>query len=185
MTRNSVFPKARVLVAVGSAGAIALALSACTPDEPPTDAKGTTPAVITGSQADPDQLYDADAIPQETGASSELADAAGEPVGSVTMSPADTGLSVTVTIDDGSGLDAGSYSLAVHDGSACGGEGFAEAGAVAADGTLVGINVLDNGSGRTSTISSLKLEDVGGKTLVVSSGGERVACGEIEEQVQE
>lgn len=187
MTRNSVFPKARVLVAAGSAGVIALALAACTPDEPPTDAKGTTPAVITGDQADPERLVDADGIPQSDGAEAELADGDDETVGDAVLVPSETGLRVTVELSDGSGLAAGEYTLAVHDGENCDGEGFAGAGPVLSGGELVGLNVLDNGSGLTQTTTdTLQLEAVGGKTLVVTSaGGERAACGTIAEYEQE
>ena len=66
----------RSVLALGAAGAIAAALAGCTPDEPRSDTPGTTPSVVTGNQAPPGSVDDADGIPNSSkeSATAELKD---------------------------------------------------------------------------------------------------------------
>lgn len=211
----------RALAVLASAGAIGLVLAGCTPDEPTTTEKGTTPAVVTGNQAPQVGLDDADAIPATGGekAVAKLINTSGTEIGEAVFAPSGSSLKVSVTVNANSTLPAGFHGMHIHSGSACDAPGgFTSAGghlqvdgrtSHPSSGDLVSINILSDGTGTTvTTTDSVKLTDIGGKTLIIhqkadnfanipdrytvngtpgpdsttemtGDGGDRIACGAI------
>lgn len=190
----------RTVAVLASAGALGLALAACTPDEPTTTEKGTTPPVQTGNPAPRVGLVNADDIPA-TGSEKAVAaliDTSGKDVGEAVFRPNGSSLSVLVNIREGSGIAAGVHGMHIHSGTTCvAADNFASAGGHLqvdghtgdpASGDLVSINVLPNGSGSTLTsTSSVDLQQVEGKTIVIHQNAAgtpgddaaRLACGVI------
>ncbi|GAC70047.1 superoxide dismutase family protein [Gordonia soli] len=171
--------RGRTLAAVASIGAIGGALVGCTPDEPPTDAPGTTPSVVTGNQAPPGEVDPADGIgdsPKEN-ATANLIDSKGQPVGVAEFVP--SGSSVKVTVKVQKGLPAGFHGMHLHQRGECqtGSEAFTSAGGHLqvggrtthpASGDLVSINVLPDGSGETvTTTDAVTLEQIVGKSIII------------------
>ncbi|WLP92361.1 superoxide dismutase family protein [Gordonia sp. NB41Y] len=188
----------RALAVLASAGAIGLALAGCTPDEPTTTEKGTTPAVITGNPAPTAGLDVADGIGEsghgETAAAT-LKTTSGKEIGEATFSPTGESLAVVVKINSGSGLAEGLHGMHIHTGTTCNpADDFASAGGhlqvdghtgTPESGDLVSMSILADGSGATTTsTSSVTLAQVTGHTLIIHDAAPdteaRVACGVIE-----
>ncbi|MFT4086359.1 MAG: superoxide dismutase family protein [Gordonia sp. (in: high G+C Gram-positive bacteria)] len=172
------FSTARVIGVVAAAGAMAAALAACTPNEPVSHAEYTTPAVVTGNQAIPGDLVNADNIPATSGAAGAVAltDKTGKDVGLGSFTTAEHGLKVSVRVND---LEEGEHEVTVVSGT-CESSSFGT-GTVITGGSLPGVNVGHDGTGATtSNADVLKITDVDGKALVVKDDKETVvACGVI------
>ncbi|MEP9391820.1 superoxide dismutase family protein [Gordonia sp. VNQ95] len=178
----------RALAVLASAGAVGLALAGCTPDEPTTTEKGTTPAVQTGNPAPVVGLVDADDIPSSSGekGSATIKDTSGKDIGTATFSPQGSSLAVLVKVNAGSGLPAGFHAMHIHSGSTCNtADKFDSAGGHLqvggntghpASGDLVSINVLPDGSGTTLTSTdAVDLEQVTGKTIIIHENADNFA----------
>lgn len=178
----------RTLAVLAAASAVGLALAACTPDEPTTDAKGTTPAVQTGNQAPSAGLVNADDIPStsaEKGVAT-IVDTSGKTVGEATFRPNGSALAVVVNINAGSGIAAGFHAMHLHSGGTCTtADKFDSAGGhlqVAghtghpSSGDLVSLNILPDGSGTTVTsTAAVDLEQIAGKTIIVHENADNFA----------
>ncbi|MFT4125877.1 MAG: superoxide dismutase family protein [Gordonia sp. (in: high G+C Gram-positive bacteria)] len=196
MTVSSKSQAVRALAVLAAAGAAGVALSACTPNEPTTDDRGTTPAVQSGNPAPTSGIEEADGIPpagsghgdtdgglthpEGDHGMGELVKAGGQTVGEFVVAPSGDTLTVTVKINEGSGIPAGVHPLSVHTGATCEGD-FASAGAAVSGISLVPVNILADGSGSTTTTVAGDLDAVTGKTLLVAGDGDtRLACGTID-----
>lgn len=178
----------RTLAIVASASAVGLALAACTPDEPTTTEKGTTPAVQTGNQAPQAGLVDADGIKatgEEKGVAA-LINTSGKSVGEAVFRPSGSSLAVVVNVPAGSGLSSGFHAMHIHSGSTCEtSDKFDSAGGHLqvdghtghpSSGDLVSINILPDGSGTTVTsTAAVDLEQVAGKTIVIHQNADNFA----------
>ncbi|AVM01833.1 hypothetical protein C6V83_17780 [Gordonia iterans] len=174
----------RALAAFAAAGLAGVALTACTPDEHPTSEKGTTPPVVTGNQAIPGELVNADDIPAEpSGAvgTFTLVDADGKVAGagSFVQTRGGTKLNVRVT-----GLEKGPHKVEIRNTKDCFGGGTAS---VIPAGNLPGIAINDHGEGSANQTVEVQVGALNEKTLVITSSGnagsadgaEPVACGLI------
>ncbi|MGW0039105.1 superoxide dismutase family protein [Gordonia sp. NPDC003376] len=188
----------RALAVLASAGAIGLALAGCTPDEPTTTEKGTTPAVITGNPAPSVGIDDADGIPptgQGEVAVAAVKTVAGKQIGEVTFTTGGDKVSVAVKIDSGSGLTAGQHGIHVHTGTSCtAADEFASAGGhlqvdghtgQPESGDLGTITVSSDGAVTTTiTTTTFTVAQADGHALVIHDTGadaeRRVACGVVE-----
>lgn len=170
----------RGIAVAATAGAAGLALAACTPDEPPTDVPGTTPSVVTGNQAPPGQLDDADGIgaSSQEKATATLIDAKGDDVGTATFTP--SGSSVKVTVSVTKGLPAGFHGMHLHSNGTCtpgSSDAFSSAGSHLqvpghtghpSSGDLISINILEDGTGETvTTTDAVTLSQIVGKAIVI------------------
>ncbi|MGC4933367.1 superoxide dismutase family protein [Gordonia sp. DT30] len=178
----------RALAVLASAGAVGLALAACTPNEPTTTDKGTTPAVQTGNQAPQGGLVDADNIPASSSenGTATLIGTDGKQIGEAVFKPSGSALGVTVTVKAGSGIPAGFHAMHIHAGSACNtGDKFVSAGAHLqvdghtghpSSGDLISINILPDGSGTTTTsTAAVKLAQVSDKTIIIHENADNFA----------
>ncbi|MDY6809229.1 MAG: superoxide dismutase family protein [Actinomycetota bacterium] len=180
----------RTLAVLASAGIAGGALAACTPDEPPTDVPGTTPSVVTGNQAPPGEVDDADGIGQspEEDATARIVDDQGEDVGEATFAPSGSSVKVTVRLSADSGIAAGFHGMHIHENGVCetgGDSAFSSAGGHLqvdgntghpASGDLVSLNVLEDGTAETvTTTDSVNLEQIVGKSIVIHEGADNFA----------
>lgn len=185
----------RVLAVLAAAGAAGAVLAGCTPDQHPTDAKGTTPSVITGDQARPGDEVNAGTT---SGGAEELRTTLrsvdGNNVGFATFTTEDDAVSVSLRV---TGMDAGSHGVHIHSVGKCeASNGFASAGdhlqvdghtGKPESGDLTSVTVLSNGTGTvTSVTDAFDLEQIRGKALIVhevgdTDGTHRLACGVIAE----
>lgn len=190
MTVNSKAGSAtmRALAVLASAGAVGLALAACTPNEPTTSEKGTTPAVQTGDQAPQGGLVDADNIPASGGQNetASLINTDGKSIGEAVFRPNGSALGVTVTVKAGSGIPAGFHAMHIHTGSTCNtADKFVSAGGHLqvdghtghpSSGDLVSINILSDGSGSTTTsTSAVDLSQIANKTIIIHENADNFA----------
>lgn len=170
----------RVFATLAATGLAAVALTACTPDEYPTDQKGTTPAVVTGNQAVPGDLVNADDIPAEPGAAVgtvALVDGEGKGVGAASFVSTGQGAKVNLRV---SHLKKGQHKVEVRSGGTCDGDKeFTGTGNAIAGGSLPGISVGDDGNGSANQTVSVKIAELNKKTLVVVDGSTPIACGVI------
>lgn len=176
----------RAITAVAAAGLAGAALTACTPDEHPTDVPGTVPPVITGNQASP--TVDADGIPNGGEESPEAAagaavatvtlkDAAGTTVGAGTFVAAGSQAKVNLRV---TGLSKGQHKVELRSGGSCNPEyAFAATDSVIAGGSLPGISVGENGTGVATQSVAVNIADLDGKTLVVLEQTAPIACGVV------
>ncbi|MCF8588629.1 superoxide dismutase family protein [Gordonia sp. HY285] len=185
----------RVLAVIAAAGVAGAALAGCTPDQYPTDEKGTTPSVITGDQAQPGDEISAGTT---SGGAEELTvtlrNTEGTSVGFATFSAEGDAVSVNLRV---TGMDAGSHGVHIHSGTKCeASTGFASAGdhlqvdghtGKPESGDLTSVTVLENGTGTvTSATDAFELEQIRGRALIVhevgdTDGSHRLACGVIAE----
>ncbi|MEE3849898.1 superoxide dismutase family protein [Gordonia sp. LSe1-13] len=172
----------RTLAVLASAGIAGAALAGCSPDEEPTDAPGTTPSVVTGNQAPPGEVDDADGIgpsPEEE-ATADLIDDQGETVGEAMFMPSGSSVQVTVRLNADSGIPAGFHGMHIHENGVCETEGdsaFTSAGGHLqvdgntghpASGDLVNVNVLEDGTAETVTTTDwVTLEQIVGKSIII------------------
>lgn len=170
----------RVLATLAAAGLAGLALSACSPNEHPSDVPGTTPAVVTGDQADLNGLINGDGIvvDGEEGADAtaiapvSLVDSAGGTVGAVNVVRDGEKSRVTVRVV---GLSEGLHKAEIRDG-AC---DFAATGDTVEE--LEGIQVRADGSGLSMTVLPVGIADLNKKSVVVlSSAAAAIGCGVID-----
>ena len=170
----------RSVLALGAASAIAAALAGCTPDEPRSDTPGTTPSVVTGNQAPPGSVDDADNIPNSAkeSATAQLKDTKGQTVGTATFTPSGSSLRVDVKVSNG--IAAGFHGMHIHENGVCEASSstpFSSAGGHLqvdghtghpSSGDLVSINVLADGTGETvTTTDSVNLNQVAGKSIII------------------
>ncbi|WOC12683.1 superoxide dismutase family protein [Gordonia sp. MP11Mi] len=185
----------RVLAVLAAAGVAGAALAGCTPDQYPTDEKGTTPSVITGDQAQPGDEIKAGTT---SGGAEELTvtlrNTDGTSVGFATFSAEGDAVTVNLRV---TGMDTGSHGVHIHSGSKCeASNGFASAGdhlqvnghtGKPESGDLTSVTVLQNGTGTvTSSTDAFKLDQIRGRALIVhevgdTDGSHRLACGVIAE----
>ncbi|MCF8603148.1 superoxide dismutase family protein [Gordonia sp. HY442] len=185
----------RVLAVLAAAGAAGAVLAGCTPDQYPTDEKGTTPPVITGDQARPGDEVNAGTT---SGGVEELTvtvrNTGGASVGTATFKTEGEAVNVNLRV---TGMEPGSHGVHIHSVGKCeASNGFASAGdhlqvdghtGKPESGDLASVTVLQNGTGTvTSTTDAFKLDQIQGKALVVhevgdTDGSHRLACGVIAE----
>ncbi|MFM9377036.1 superoxide dismutase family protein [Gordonia sp. VNK21] len=171
----------RALLALAVAGA-AVALSACTPDEYPTDKPGTTPPVQTGNQVIPGDLVNADDISagdESTAVGTvSLINPKGDSVGAASFVPAGEGVKVTLRVVD---LPKGQHKVGIYSVGDCGGDSsFSGVGSVINGGNLPGISVGDNGTGSAiQDVASLDVAGLNGKSMVIGGTDGNIACGVI------
>ncbi|MFT3660952.1 MAG: hypothetical protein QM809_06020 [Gordonia sp. (in: high G+C Gram-positive bacteria)] len=172
----------RALAFLAAAGLAGAALTACSPpNEQPADkdAKGTTPAVVTGNQAIPGELVNADDVPAEATAAVgtfTLIQKEGKVVGAGSFVDTQGGTKLTMRVD---GLSKGQHKVEVRNAKECFAGGAA---AVISGGNLPGLVVDDHGSGSANQTVSVKIADLNEKILVVTesaTGSEPIACGVI------
>ncbi|AUH67830.1 MULTISPECIES: superoxide dismutase family protein [Gordonia] len=184
----------RVMAAVAAAGGAALALSACTPNEQPSDVPGTTPAVVTGDQVAPGDVVNADGIPASAqSASTTLVNKDGNRVGFVSFSQEGEAVKVSMRV---AGVKPGEHGIHIHTVGKCEpATGFSTAGGhFQADGhtgkpesgDLATLNVLKDGTASASTTTdAFTVQDIRGKAVILhdlADGGSeapRLACGVI------
>ncbi|MGO3326236.1 superoxide dismutase family protein [Gordonia sp. (in: high G+C Gram-positive bacteria)] len=183
----------RVLAVLAAAGAAGAVLAGCTPDQYPTDEKGTTPPVITGDQAQPgDEVNAGTSSGGAEEMSATLRNTEGASVGVANFTTEGEAVTVTLRV---TGMDAGSHGVHIHSVGKCeASTGFASAGdhlqvdghtGKPESGDLTSVTVLANGTGTvTSSTDAFKLDQIGGKALVVhevgdTDGTHRLACGVI------
>ncbi|WAC53785.1 superoxide dismutase[Cu-Zn] [Gordonia sp. SL306] len=180
----------RTLAVLAAAGIVGAALAACTPDEPATDTPGTTPSVVTGNQAPPGEVDDADGAgnsPQED-ATANLIDDSGKSIGEATFAPSGSSVKVTVRLNAESGIPAGFHGMHIHQNGVCttgGSEAFSSAGSHLqvdghtghpSSGDLVSINVLKDGTGETvTTTDAVDLGQIVGKAIVIHEKADNFA----------
>ncbi|WP_262365602.1 superoxide dismutase family protein [Gordonia sp. OPL2] len=189
MTASSIRIR-RTLAVLASAGIVGGALAACTPDEPPTDAPGTTPSVVTGNQAPPGEVDDADGIGSSPkgNATANLIDDDGKTVGEAVFTPSGSSVKVDVRVNAESGIPAGFHGMHIHQNGVCqtgGSEAFSSAGSHLqvngrtshpSSGDLVSINVLKDGTGETvTTTDAVNLEQIVGKAIVIHEKADNFA----------
>ena len=173
---------ARTTAALAAAGLAAVALTACSPNEHPTDAPGTTPPIVTGDQALPADMVNPAEAP-DAGSNVETAsllDKDGKAAGAATLVETPTGTRFDLNL---AGIPAGQYRAEVRSGSACNAAGdFADAGSPVSGASVDGVNVAGEPTmGSASITVSAKADALSGKPLVVTpaDGGAAVACGLI------
>ncbi|MEZ5210527.1 superoxide dismutase family protein [Gordonia sp. (in: high G+C Gram-positive bacteria)] len=170
----------RALAALAATGLAAVALTACTPDEHPTDAKGTTPAVVTGNQVIPGDLINADDIPASPGSAVgtvSLSDSSGNSVGAASFVPAGSQAKVNLRV---TGMKKGQHKVEVRSGGTCDAkDSYSGTGNAIAGGSLPGLSVGDDGTGSVTQTVSVTVADLNDKTMVVVDGGTPIACGVI------
>ncbi|MBM7368057.1 superoxide dismutase family protein [Gordonia hydrophobica] len=181
----------RAIAAVAAAGGAVLALSACTPNEHPSDVKGTTPAVVTGDQVAPGEVVNMDQIPSAESASATLVDKDGHRVGFVSLSQEGDAVKVAARV---SGVKPGEHGLHIHTVGKCeASTAFASAGGhfqvdgrteKPESGDLMSMNVLKDGTAsNTYTTDAFTVQQIRGKALILhdlaGTGTEapRLACG--------
>ncbi|MFW0783169.1 superoxide dismutase family protein [Gordonia sp. CPCC 206044] len=180
----------RTLAVLAAAGIAGAALAACTPDEPVSDTPGTTPSVVTGNQAPPGDVDDADNVPAspEGEATASLENASGKAVGTATFTPSGSSVKVDVRVNADSGLSAGFHGMHMHQNGVCQGSGsepFQSAGGhlqVAghsghpSSGDLVSINILKDGTGETvTTTDAVNLGQIVGKSIIIHEKADNFA----------
>lgn len=172
----------RAALAFTAVGA-AVALSACSPNEEPSNVPGTTPPVVTGNQAIPGDLVNADGIeaPNERAIGNvSLIDLEGKTVGAATFVPAHEGVKVTLRV---AGVPRGQHEVSIHAEGDCGGDtSFSGVGSVLSGGNLPGISVGADGKGSvTQNVGTLNIGQLNGKSMVISQtdGDQQYACGVI------
>lgn len=167
-------------VAFGVLAAAALALTACSNGEVPTDVPGTTPSVVTGDQAPPGRLVDEDSQPASPKADAVAAviDTKNNTVGRAVFTPSGSSVKITVTVTGG--LPAGFHGMHIHSNGVCDpstAEPFSSAGGHLqvnghtghpSSGDLISLNVLADGTGTTTTTTdAVNLAQIVGKALVI------------------
>lgn len=168
------------LAAAGLAGA---ALTACTPNEQPTSAPGTTHPVVTGNQVIPGDLVNADDVPAEPGSAIgtvTLLSSEGDSVGAASFVALGSSTKVNLRVTT---LEKGQYKVEVRTGTNCDtmGEKFTGTGNAIAGGSLPGISVNDKGAGSANQTVNVNIGELDGKAMVLLDGTatEPVACGVI------
>lgn len=171
----------RVIAALASAGAIGAVLAGCTPDEPPTDAKGTTPSVISGPPLPPGSVQNEDDVPTGQQAKAEIKNPDGEVVGEATVTARNPDGPVTVNVKvTGGDIAPGFHGMHIHANGQCApkdGEDFGAAGghlqvgaanAHPSSGDLVSINILNDHTGETvTTTDRVKLSQIVDKSIII------------------
>lgn len=178
----------RALAVFASAGAVGLALAACTPNEPTTTEKGTTPAVQTGNQAPQAGLVNADDIPSSSAekGTATIVSLDGKNIGQAVFRPNGSALNVLVTVNAGSGVEPGFHAMHIHSVGTCNtGDKFVSAGGHLqvdghtghpSSGDLVSINILPDGSGMTVTsTAAVNLSQVSGKSIIIHQNADNFA----------
>ena len=166
----------RIAALVAPAAAVALLVAGCSPDEEPTDAKGTTPSVLTGNPAPED--VGAIGAPSEGGeATAELQTPSGEPAGEATFTTAEGSVIVSVKAEN---LAPGFHGMHLHAVGKCEANSTPPTGGAAGDflsagghlqveghsghpasGDLVSIFIDEAGNGETTTASdAFSIEDI-------------------------
>ncbi len=179
----------RALAVAASFGVAGVVLAGCTPDEPPSNVPGTTPSVVTGNQAPPGGVDNADGInqsPDGAGLKAKIVDASGAEVGTATFTQAGTGVKVVVNV--AKGVEPGFHGVHIHQNGVCEGSGtepFTSAGGHLqvdgntghpSSGDLVSINVLENGTGQTvTTTGAVTLDQIKGKSIVIHEKADNFA----------
>ncbi len=195
MTASLTSTTKRVLGTLAAAGIAGFALTACTPDEHASDVPGTTPPVITGQQAIPGDLVNADDVKSPAGASVgtvALLSAEGDNIGSASFVSAEQSTTMNLRV---AGATPGQHRVEVRSGNSCvtvkregtaGGDavvdtnsGFTGTGTAIAGGSLPGIFVDPQTNGTLRQTVNLTASELDGKTLMMLTGDVVTACGVI------
>lgn len=182
----------RVVAAVAAAGGAVLALSACTPNEHPSDVKGTKPAVVTGDQVAPGEVVNKDGVPNAAqSATTTLLDKQGNRIGFVSFSQEGESVKVSARV---SGVKPGSHGLHIHSIGKCeASTDFTSAGGhlqvngrteKPESGDLMNMNVLKDGTASGSyNTDAFTLDQIRGKAVILhdlapaGTDAPRLACG--------
>lgn len=172
-----------------------LGLAGCSNSQESSDVKGTTPPVWTGAPApaatsdDHGQDTEHGGAEHASGATAQLKNAAGATVGTATFGDEDGHLVVTI---DASDLQPGFHGLHLHQVGKCEANSVAPSGGPAGDflsagghlqvggaeshpasGDLTSLQVRKDGSAKlVTTTSSVTLDDIKGKALIIHSGAD-------------
>jgi len=171
-----------------------LGLAACSNSQESSDVKGTTPPVWTGSPAPAATEtehggHGDDAGSHAAGATAELKDASGASVGTATFTEEGGHLVVTV---EATGLQPGFHGLHLHQEGKCEPNSTAPSGGPAgnflsagghlqvggnqghpASGDLTSLQVRSDGTAKlVTTTSSVTLDDIEGKALIIHEGAD-------------
>lgn len=182
----------RTMAVLAAAGIVGGAVAACTPDDPSTNVPGTTPSVVTGNQAPPGEIADADNIPATTkdSATAKLIDRTGRNIGEATFSPSGSSVKIDVRVSAGSGLQAGFHGMHLHSNGVCQAGGSAEEAFTSAgghlqvpghtghpaSGDLISINILSDGTGETvTTTDAVTLSQIVGKSIIIHADADNFA----------
>ncbi|MFZ2509956.1 MAG: hypothetical protein WAW85_02545 [Gordonia sp. (in: high G+C Gram-positive bacteria)] len=195
MTASLTSTTKRVLATLAAAGIAGVALTACTPDEHASDVPGTTPPVITGQQAIPGDLVNADGVAAPAGSAVgtvALLSSAGDNIGAASFVSAENSTTMNLRV---SGATPGQHKVEVRSGNSCvtqkregtvGGDatvettsGFTGTGTVIAGGALPGVFVDEHTNGTARQTVNLNASELDGKTLVLVTGDVVTACGVI------
>ncbi len=151
---------------------------------------GTTPSVVTGNQAPPGEVDDADGIGSSPkgNATANLIDDDGKTVGEAVFTPSGSSVKIDVRVNAESGIPAGFHGMHIHQNGVCqtgGSEAFSSAGSHLqvdgrtshpSSGDLVSINVLKDGTGETvTTTDAVNLEQIVGKAIVIHEKADNFA----------
>lgn len=178
----------RACAALAAAGLAGVALTACSPNEHPTSEKGTTPPVITGNQAIPGDLVNADDIPADHNnpvGTVTLLDNDGHTVGAASFVKTAGGTQVNLRLnanhsEERKAIPAGQHRVEVRNSKECFTGGTPAA--VIANGTLPTVTVDSHGAGSTRATVAVDIAALNDKILVISdtaSDPQAVACGLI------
>ncbi|MET9198964.1 superoxide dismutase family protein [Gordonia sp. NPDC003585] len=172
----------RIAAALASAGALGVVLAGCTPDEPVSDVKGTTPPVISDVPLPPGSVENQDNVPTGQQAKAEIKNEDGDRVGEATFVARGAGGPVTVTVKVAGGdIPAGFHGMHIHTNGQCApgpdGEAFSAAGghlqvgdanAHPSSGDLISMNILKDGTGETVTVTdAVTLQQIIGKSIII------------------
>ena len=163
--------------AIPALSVAALGLSACSPDQNPTDEKGTTPAPFTSSPAPSGAEHSGEHAATTTAAeaagdsvTAELKDSTGKVVGTVTFKKDGDYVEIEADVK---GVEPGFHGFHVHEKGECVGD-FTSAGGhygpteKGAKGDLTSIQVREDKEGElTTTTDAFTIEDVKGKAVIV------------------
>jgi superoxide dismutase, Cu-Zn family len=164
-------------LAIPALSVAALGLSACSPDQNPTDVKGTTPAPFTSSPppsasehgAEHGATTTAEAASKDS-VTTELKNSSGKVVGTVTFKKDGDYVEIEAEVKD---LDPGFHGFHVHEKGECVGD-FTSAGGhygmteKGAKGDLTAIQVREDKEGElTTTTDAFTVEDIKGKAVIV------------------